>query len=216
MKTNDQLRDDVVKELEWEPSVTTSNITVTTDKGVVTLRGSVPYYAEKGSAEKAVQRVAGVKAIAEELDVNPSGVNERDDTEIAKAVVNCLKWHVWVPSKVQAIVEKGFVTLTGNVTWEYQRNSAADAIEYLPGVKGVFNNISLESDVKVTMVKDAIEKALKRNAEIDAKNIKVSAEGGKVTLTGTAETWSERQEAGSAAWGTPGVVEVNNALVVSI
>ena len=215
MKTNAQLRDAVLKELEWEPSVTASNITVATDNGIVTLRGSVPFYAEKGAAEKAVQRVEGVKAIAEELEVNRTGVHERDDTEIANAVVDVLAWHVWVPSNVQATVEKGWVTLSGVASWEYQRNSAADALRYLSGVKGIFNNITLKSEVKATTVKDSIEKALKRNAEIDAKNIIVSAEGGKVRLSGTIDSWSEREEAGSAAWGTPGVMEVDNSLVVA-
>ena len=216
MKTNEQLRDEVMKELEWEPSVTADHITATVDKGVVTLRGSVPYYAEKGAAEKAVQRVAGVKAIAEELEVNRSGIHERNDTEIAQAVVNALEWHVWVPSKVQATVEKGWVTLSGEVTWDYQRTSAEDALKFLSGVRGIVNNLTIQSEVTSTTVKEAIGKALKRNAEIDAKNIKVTTNGGKVTLTGTIDSWSERQEAGSAAWGTPGVLEVDNSLVVTI
>jgi osmotically-inducible protein OsmY len=117
---------------------------------------------------------------------------------------------------VQATVENGWVTLTGSVKWEYERNSAEDAVRFLPGVKGVSNDITLKPTVQPTAVKDAIEKALKRNAEIDAENIKVSANGGKVTLAGTVRSWDERDEARSAAWNAPGVTEVENDLLVSV
>ena len=185
MKTDAQLKNDVIEELRWEPTVTSSDINVAAHDGVVTLSGTVPHYAEKWAAERATQRVEGVKAIAEEMEVNLTGVHERKDSEIAEAVVNSLKWHVWVPSHVQATVENGWVTLTGSVTWGFQRNSAEDAVRFLSGVKGVSNNITLKPSVQPTAVKDAIEKALKRDAEIDAENINVSADGGKVTLAGT-------------------------------
>jgi len=215
MKTDAQLKIDVMEELRWDPTVTSSDIKVDADQGVVTLSGSVPHYAEKCAAERAIQRVEGVKAIAEELEVNLTGVHIRKDPEIAQAAVNSLKWHVWVPSHVVATVEKGWVKLTGCVTWEFQRNAAADAVRYLSGVKGVTNDITLKPSVQPTAVKDAIEKALKRDAEIDAENIDVSANGGKVTLDGTVSSWDERGEAASAAWSTPGVTEVENNLAVS-
>ena len=215
MKTDTQLKNDVMEELRWEPTVTASDINVATHDGVVTLSGTVPHYAEKCAAERATQRVEGVKAIAEEMEVHPTGVFERKDSDIAQAVVNSLRWHVWVPSHVQATVENGWVKLTGSVTWGYQRNSAEEAVRYLSGVKGVSNNITLKPSVQPTAVKEAIEKALKRDAEIDAAGINVTANGGKVTLAGTVRTFDERGEAGAAAWSAPGVTEVENDLAVS-
>ena len=214
MKTDAQLKNDVIEELRWEPTISSTNINVVTDNGVVTLSGTVPHYAEKSAAERATQRVEGVKAIAEELEVHTDGI--RKDSEIAQAVVNNLRWHVWVPSHVQATVENGWVTLTGCVNWEYQRISAKDSVSYLAGVKGVSNNITLTPSAQPTAIKNAIEKALKRDAEIDAENIDVSADGGKVTLAGTVSSFNEREEAETTAWRAPGVTSVENKLAVSL
>ena len=215
MKTDVELKNDVSEALLWEPMVTSADIVINAHKGVVTLSGTVPYYAEKLAAERATQRVNGVKAIVESLEVSVTGAHKRKDTDLAQAVVNALSWHVWVPDSVQATVEKGWVTLTGTVDWEYQRNASEEALKYLSGVTGIVNNISLKAGVKPEAIKSAIEKALKRNAEVDADRVKVSTDGGKVKLTGTVGSWTEREECGSAAWGTPAVMEVENEIAVS-
>ena len=216
MKTDTQLKNDVMEELRWEPSVTMSDISIATHNGVVTLSGSVPTYAEKGAAERATRRVEGVKGIAEEMEVNPGRMHQHNESEIAEAVVNALRWHVWVPSSVQATVDDGWVTLTGSVTWDFQRNAAADAIDHLSGVIGVSNKIAITPIVQPNAVKDAIEGALKRNAEIDGEHITVSAEGGDVTLTGQIGSWGQRDETETAAWNAPGVTNVENHLTVSM
>ena len=159
MRTDAQLKEDVVEQLRWEPTVTAGDISVIAKNGVVTLSGTVPHYAEKWAAERATQRVEGVTAIAEEIKVNLAGVHKRNDSEIAEAVVNALKWHVWVPNHIQATVENGWVTLSGDVKWGYERTSAEDAVSFLSGVKGVSNNINLRPSVQPTAVKDEIEKA---------------------------------------------------------
>jgi osmotically-inducible protein OsmY len=215
MRTDTQLRDDVVEELLWEPTVTSKNITVVAKDGVVTLSGTVPNYAEKWAAERATQRVEGVKGIAEGLEVSLLPIHKRTDTEIAEAAVNALRWHVWVPSHVQAKVEDGWVTLTGSVKWGFERSAAEDAVNFLPGVKGVVNDITMKPSVQPKAIKDAITDALKRDAEIDADNIDVATDGGKVTLTGSVSSWDEREEAAATAWNAPGVTSVENDVCVS-
>ena len=182
MKTDAQLQQDVIEELKWEPCVTANEIGVSVASGVVTLNGSVPTYAEKWAAERAAQRVEGVKAIAEEIQIKPFGKHARTDAEIAATAAASLKAHVWVPTDIQVTVAQGWVTLKGHVNWEFQRSAARDSVRFLAGVKGVTNEITLKPTVQPSAVKAAIEKALVRNAEIDAENVKVAADGGKVTL----------------------------------
>lgn len=215
MKTDLELKTSVLQELGWEPAVTSTDIVVSVSQGVVTLGGTVPHFAEKGAAERAIQRVPGVKAIVERMEVHLVNDANRQDPEIAQAVVNSLRWHVWVPNGVRATVENGWITLTGTVTWGYQRDSAFSAVSCLSGVKGVTNEIVVEPSVQAATVKNEIENALKRDAHIDAGKIQVTADGSKVTLSGTASSWHERQDAGIAAWNAPGVSSVENNLALS-
>ena len=215
MKTNAQLKNDVAEALWWDPTVTAADIAVAVEDGVVTLSGTVPYYAEKCSAERATRRVSGVKAIAEGLKVSSTGAHMRKDSDLALAVVHALGWHVWVPGTIQATVENGWVTLSGSASWDYQRAAAEESLRYLSGLKGVINNIHLETGMSPEAIRESIEKALRRNSEIDAQHVKVTTEGGKVRLTGTIGSWTEKDESGTAAWSTPGVTGVENNLVVT-
>ena len=215
MKTDSQLQKDVMDEIRWEPSTTAAQIGVTAANGVVTLTGTVATYAEKGAVERAAQRVEGVKAIAEEVTVKPFGPHAKTDAEIAEAAVSSLKGHVWVPKDIQPTVAQGWVTLKGQVNWEYQRTAAKDAVCFMAGVKGVTNDITLKPTAQPSAVKDAIEKAFVRNAEIDAGTVKVAADGGAVTLSGSVRSWGEKDQAGAAAWNAPGVNSVQNNIAVA-
>lgn len=212
--TDSKIQTDVMNELKWEPCVSHEQIGVAVHDGVVTLSGIVPNYAEKLAAEKAAMRVRGVKGIAEEIEVRVTGPHLKNDTEIAEAVTNALDWHVWAPTGIQAKVQKGWVTLSGEVEYDYQRQSAGNAVRFLSGVLGVANNIKVVAPANVKRVKENIEEALLRDAELEAKNVRVDAKDGKVTLTGNVHSCFEKRAAGSAAWRAPGVNTVENNLRV--
>jgi osmotically-inducible protein OsmY len=216
MKNDVDLQRDVFDELKWEPAVHSTHIGVTVKDGVVTLEGVVDSYPEKWAAERAVKRVAGVKALAEELEVKLPGSGKQTDADIAEAAENALEWDTEVPEdRIKVTVEKGFLTLEGEVDWEFQRAAAKRAVQYLAGVKGVANEITLKPNVAPVDVKAKIEAALKRNAILDAEQINVQADGGKVTLRGSVSSWAERDEAEAAAWSAPGVNEVNDFIAVT-
>jgi osmotically-inducible protein OsmY len=216
MKNDVDLQRDVFDELKWEPAVHSTDIGVIVKDGVVTLEGVVDSYPEKWAAERAAKRVSGVKALALELEVKLPGFGRQTDADIAEAAENALKWDVLVPQdRIKVTVEKGFLTLEGQVDWEFQSSAAKRAVQYLTGVNGVANAITVKPNVAPIDVKAKIEAALKRNAILDAQQIKVQADGGKVTLRGNVRSWAERDEAEAAAWAAPGVNEVTDFIAVT-
>jgi osmotically-inducible protein OsmY len=209
MKTDAQVQQDVIAELKWEPSVNAAQIGVEVKDGIVTLAGHVGSYPEKWEAERAAQRVSGVKALAVEMDVKLHGSSTRTDADIAQLAQTALQDTSYLPKDaVHVKVEKGWVTLSGEVHWEYQRQAAAGAVRYLMGVTSVTNNISITPKTSAAVVKADIEAALKRRAQADAKKISVDVDGADVTLTGNVHSWSERELARNSAWGSPGVRNV--------
>jgi osmotically-inducible protein OsmY len=216
MNNDHKLKTDVLAELAWEPSVTADHIGVTAKDGVVTLTGHVSTYWQKHAAEAAAGRVQGVKALAEEIEIRLPIHFKRADDEIAAAALSRLFWDSSIPTDtVKVKVEKGYVTLTGQVDWYYQLESAASMIRSLGGVTGVSNQLSIKVRPNTATISDDITHALHRSWFFDENNIKVSAEGGKVRLTGTVDSWSDRQTAASTAWAAPGTTSVENDLRVS-
>lgn len=215
MRTDEKIRDDVLDELAWETSIDETEIGVIVEDGVVTLSGVVDSYSKKMAAEKAAKRVKGVKAVAEDIEVKYGDAYKKTDKEIAKAVVDALKWNSSVPhDKIMVKVEDGWVYLTGEVKWNFQKNAAKKAVEDLLGVKYVSNNITLKQEVKAGDIKDKIKRAFERTADIEAKNIRVEVDGHTVTLKGTVHSLAEKDEARKAAYNAPGVYNVKNELEI--
>jgi osmotically-inducible protein OsmY len=221
MKSDSELQRDVMTELKWEPRIHAAEIGVAVKYGVVTLSGDVDTYGMKWAAERAVRRVSGVKGVAEEIKVTLPEPYKRTDEDIARSATNVLKWNFWVPhDSVKVMVQNGWITLSGEVDWWYQKEYAEDAVRHMIGISGVTNRITIKPPVptvKAFEVKSGIEDALKRNARLlrDADKIRVETVGSKVILRGSVGSWADFEEAEFAAYCAPGVSEVENKLTVT-
>jgi osmotically-inducible protein OsmY len=215
-RTDAQIQVDVLAELKWDPRVQPNEIGVIVKDGVVTLTGRVDSYAKRWAAEEAAYRVRGVKAVANDIEVKLSSSAERTDADIAKAAVDALKWDAFIPEdKIEVTVSKGWITLKGDVEWQYQKDDAERVVRRLAGVVGVTNLITVRPRVAASDLKQQIEKALVRTAEIDAKQITVEVDGDAVILKGTVRSWAEREAAERAAWSAPGAASVDNRIRIS-
>ena len=216
-RTDEQIQRDVLAELKWEPNVQPNEIGVAVKDGVVTLTGWVDSYAKRWAAEEAAHRVRGVKAVANDIEVRLPSSAERTDADLAAAAVRALEWDALVPiEKVDVTVSKGWITLRGEVEWQYQKQDAERVVRRLSGVRGVTNLLVVKPRVSPADLKEKIEQALVRNAETDAQRIQVEVSGSKVILKGTVRSYAEREAAERAAWSAPGVTSVENRIIVSI
>ena len=216
MKTDKQLKNDILAELRWEPSVNAEQIGVEVKDGIVTLAGHVDSFVEKWAAEKAAKKVSGVRALAVEMDVKLPSLSQRNDADIARSADSALEWTTYLPrNTINIQVESGRVTLDGDVEWEYQRRAALSAVRNLMGVKGITNNIVIKSKVTANGVKADIIDALKRRAMTESQKIVVDVHGSDVTLSGTVDNWAERDLATHSAWSTAGVQNVQNNIIVA-
>lgn len=216
MKTDTQLQSDVIAELKWDPSINATKIGVEVQDGIVTLSGHVGRYSEKWAAERAAQKVTGVKALAIEVDVNLPETSNRTDADIARTAENVLQSTTnWPKDSVKVIVESGWITLSGELDYEYQRQVASGAVRHLMGVRGVSNQTILKQNPTPNSIKDDIVAAIKRRALIDSEEIMVTVNGGKVTLTGVVQSWSEHDMVNDSVWNTLGVTDVKDNISVA-
>lgn len=216
MKTNRQLQQDVIDELRWEPAVEADSNGVEAKEGVVTLAGHVDSYAQKWAAERAAQRVAGVKGVVDEMDVKLPDASKRSDADIVQAASSALSWNTVVPKgAVKIVVDDGIVTLSGEVDWAFQRTAAAAAVRNLIGVRAVNDQIVLKlNNASIRDIKRKIHSALHRQAQLDADAISVAVDGSNVTLRGNVDSWAERVAARNAAWAAPGVRNVIDNMMI--
>ena len=212
--TDQEIQTDVLAELRWDHSVQANEIGVAVKDGVVTLTGTVDTYLKKWKAEEAAHRVTGVTAVANDITVRTIG--ERTDADIAAAAVHALRWNASIPAdKIQVTVDKGWVSLKGEVEWQYQKEEAGRAVRPLWGVKALSNLIVVKPHASPTDLKKKIEAALVRSAEVDASNITVEVQGSKAILKGKVRSWAEKQEAERTAWLAPGITSVDSQIKVS-
>ncbi len=216
MNLDTDIRNDVQNELQWDPSLDARGIGVNVQDGIVTLFGAVPHFSEKYSAEKIAKRVNGVRAIANDIAVDIPLPGKRSDTDIATAAANALKWNASLGGcDIKVVVSDGCISLSGYVTYGFQVNVAEAAVRYLMGVTGILNDLTIKPSVKMADIKQKIEAALQRQANLDAKDIDVGLDDSKVTLKGFVSSWREKDDATRAAWAAPGVSSVDNQLLVS-
>jgi len=215
-RTDEQIQKDVLAELKWEPRVLPNEIGVAVKDGIVALTGWVDSYVKRWAAEEAAHRVSGVKAVVNDVEVRLPSAAERTDPDIAAAAVRALEWDAMVPTdKIEVTVSKGWVTLKGDVEWQYQRQDAERVIRRLAGVKGVSNLIVVKPVLTPSELKEKIEKALVRSAETDAERITVDVQAGKIVLKGKVRSYAEKEEAERVAWSAPGVTSVESKITVT-
>jgi osmotically-inducible protein OsmY len=216
MVSDADIKREVEDELRWDPDVDATDIAIAVKDGVVTLSGFVRSYSQKFQAERDVKKLKGVRGVANDIEIKLPAANERPDPEVARDVVEALKRELPYSSEnIKVVVRNGWLTLEGEVEWKFQSERAEQVVRRIKGLKGVANLIEIKPRVAAGVVKQQIEEALKRNAEVDAKSITVEASGGDVVLRGKVRSWAERQEAERAAWRAPGVAHVDNRIVVS-
>jgi osmotically-inducible protein OsmY len=217
MLNNLELQKKVLEALDWEPSLDATRIGVAVSGGVVTLTGQVLSYADRWTAERVVKQISGVKGLANDVEVRLAGDFRRTDTDLAAAALKALEWDVQVPhQRITLRVSDGWITLDGQVEWQFQREAAERSMRHLLGVRGVSNSITLTARVTPSDLKNRIETAFKRDAELEARRIRVETKGGTVVLAGTVHSWAERDQAERAVWAAPGVTAVEDHLAVGV